>query len=259
LNYYFHLIGLINVSGIYFMTEKKAIMPFSDFVVNDGVKIAVMAPHPDDFDAIGVTLKRIARAGALINLAVLTGGASGVEDSFGSFTCDADKARLRESEQLDSCRLFGLQEQTVTFLRLQEDAEGTPLDCSDNYKIIFDYLSQLVPDIIFMPHNNDTNAGHQVCFKLVKNVIDKLALKVPLMLNMDPKTVEMQPDYYSGFDNGEADWKGALLRCHKSQHQRNLNTRQHGFDFRILEFNRQCAAKFELPATFAELFECIII
>ena len=74
---------------------------------------------------------------------------------------------------------------------------------------------------------------------------------------MDPKTIEIHPNYYSGFEAVAADWKGQLLRCHTSQHQRNLNQRQHGFDDRILNFNRQSSTEFNLPEPYAEVFEVI--
>jgi LmbE family N-acetylglucosaminyl deacetylase len=40
-----------------------------------------LAPHPDDFDAIGVTLKHIRRNGNPIEVGVVRTG-SGVEDSY---------------------------------------------------------------------------------------------------------------------------------------------------------------------------------
>ncbi|MCF6176927.1 MAG: PIG-L family deacetylase [Victivallaceae bacterium] len=238
---------------------KKKIITFSGFAVRNGATVAVLAPHPDDFDAIAVTLKRLACKGANIILAVMTGGASGVEDSFGSFTSDTDKAQLREAEQLDSCRLFGLADDAVTFLRLAEADNGNLLANRYNQLIIEKYLKDIKPEVIFMPHGNDTNATHRASLIMVKRAVAKLHIRVNFMLNMDPKTIAIEPDYSSGFEDDEAKWKGALLRCHKSQHQRNLNTRQHGFDYRILEFNRQGATKFKLPVTYAELFELEVV
>lgn len=228
---------------------------FKNFKIKAGTTVVVMAPHPDDFDAIAVTLKRLAGCGAKIMLAVMTGGASGVEDSFGDFVSDADKIQLREAEQRDSCRLFGLNDEAVSFLHLAEDDSSDLLQTPGNHQVIKAYLNKLKPMMVFMPHGHDTNLTHQVSYALVKSVIGQLPFKVDIMLNRDPKTIALEPDYYSGFDADEADWKGALLRCHKSQHQRNLNTRQHGFDYRILEFNRQTATEFKLPTTYVELFE----
>jgi hypothetical protein len=57
------------------------------------------------------------------------------------------------------------------------------------------------------------------------------------------------------FGQEEADWKAELLRFHDSQHQRNLHTRGHGFDDRILDVNRAIALELSLPCEYAEAFE----
>ena len=75
------------------------------------------------------------------------------------------------------------------------------------------------------------------------------------LLNRDPKTIEMRQDVYSVFGEAEALWKGTLLRFHQTQHQRNLRTRQHGFDERILRVNRQTARELGGAAAYAEVFE----
>ena len=50
--------------------------------IADLKRVLVLAPHPDDFDAIGVTLQYLHKQGNPIYLAVLSGSASGVLDSF---------------------------------------------------------------------------------------------------------------------------------------------------------------------------------
>ena len=42
------------------------------------LRVAITAPHPDDFDAIAVTMRMLHRNGNTIDLAVLTSGMSGV-------------------------------------------------------------------------------------------------------------------------------------------------------------------------------------
>jgi hypothetical protein len=63
-----------------------------------------------------------------------------------------------------------------------------------------------------------------------------------------------QPVQYP-FGAPEAAWKGELLRFHQSQHLRNLRTRGHGFDERILADNRSAAQALGLPDACAETFE----
>jgi hypothetical protein len=57
------------------------------------------------------------------------------------------------------------------------------------------------------------------------------------------------------FGEEEAEWKGQLLRFHRSQHERNLRTRGHGFDERVLRINRETAATAAGSMRYAEVFE----
>lgn len=57
------------------------------------------------------------------------------------------------------------------------------------------------------------------------------------------------------FGQDEADWKAELLRCHDSQHQRNLHARGHGFDDRILDVNKAIARELLIGDKYAEAFE----
>ena len=106
-----------------------------------------------------------------------------------------------------------------------------------------------------MPHGNDSNAGHRAMFALFGEAARRLSPPPLALLNRDPKTLGMRMDFYMPFGPEEAEWKAALLRCHDSQQQRNLNTRGHGFDARILECNRCIARELSLDAPYAEAFE----
>ena len=57
------------------------------------------------------------------------------------------------------------------------------------------------------------------------------------------------------YDEAAARWKAALLRCHDSQQQRNLNTRGRGFDERILDHERAGATRLGCAEPYAEIFE----
>ena len=225
--------------------------PFNGIKILQDAKVLVLAPHPDDFDAIAVTLKKFRDNGNHIELAVISGAESGVEDNYCEKFPDMTKAEIREGEQLASCRFFGLAESQVSFLHLGEDKNGDPMESEDNLKLLEEYISKIKPDIVFMPHWNDTNPGHQRTYSMFK----KIAKNVIIYLNRDPKTIEMRQDIYTLFDEKNAEWKAELLRCHKSQHQRNLNTRGYGFDERVLRVNRQIAKEGGCAAPYAEVFE----
>lgn len=219
-------------------------------------RATVLAPHPDDFDAIGVTLRWCRDAGMTLHLAVLTGGASGVQDGYRGARTDREKRAIREEEQRASAGFFGLPAEAVTFLRLAEGADGHLVSDTASHECVRGLLLRTRPDVVFMPHGNDSNPDHQRGHAMFTDIAASERLNVLVCLNRDPKTVAMRPDFYVGFGEPEAWWKGELLRFHQSQHQRNLDTRGYGFDERVLRVNRQIAAERGLTCSHAECFEC---
>lgn len=215
--------------------------------------LVVLAPHPDDFDAIAVTMRYFHQRGDAIHLAVLTTGASGVEDGFNDAYTTEEKASLREVEQAASCAFFGLPPDRLTFLRLPPDEKGHPRLDDANRTAIRDYLLARQADLVFMPHRNDSNITHQRTYALFRAVAMADNMKLSAVLNQDAKTLAMRTDLYMPFDEDDALWKAEILRLHLSQHQRNLNTREQGFDERVLAVNQQTG--FKLGVAYAEAFE----
>ena len=236
---------------LHFPAERP--LQLAQLVLPAPLTLVVLAPHPDDFDAIAVTLRYFHQRGDAIHLAVLTTGASGVEDGYGeTYTAD-DKAALREKEQAASCAFFGLPPERLSFLRLPPDEKGNPRLDDANHQCIRDYLAARQPDLVFMPHGNDSNVTHQRTYALFRTVALAEQWKVWAVLNQDAKTVAMRTDLYTPFGAENAEWKAELLRLHASQHQRNLNTRAQGFDERVLAVNRRTGSG--LNAEYAEAFE----
>lgn len=217
-----------------------------------GQCIAVLAPHPDDFDAIALTLRFFHARGDRIHLAVLTAGASGVENNYPGASDDAAKGALREAEQRASCAAFGLPPARVSFLRLA--ASELEFNAA-NVAAVRDWLLPLQADVVCMPHGNDSNATHRHTYALFRAVAEQEGLALCALLNQDAKTEAMRHDLYLAFDEAQASWKGELLRLHDTQHQRNLNTRGHGFDARVLAVNQATARTLNLSAPYAEAFE----
>lgn len=228
-------------------------LPLQSLSLPSPLTLVVLAPHPDDFDAIAVTLHYFHQRGDTIHLAVLTTGASGVEDGFNGACTTEEKAALREAEQTASCAFFGLPSDRVTFLRLPPDEKGNPRLDDANRACIRNYLSAHQADLVFMPHGNDSNMTHQRTYALFRAVAIADNLKLWAVLNQDAKTLAMRTDLYVPFDASSAKWKAELLRLHLSQHQRNVNTRGQGFDARVLAVNRQTGLK--LGTEYAEVFE----
>jgi LmbE family N-acetylglucosaminyl deacetylase len=220
-----------------------------------GLRAVVLAPHPDDFDAIAVTMRFFRDRGDDVHLGVFTLSPRGVEDSFCSPPTDEVKSALREQEQRDSCLYFGLPDDHLVFLHVTEDGNGDPIDDAANFQRVQEYLAALRPDLVLLPHGNDTNAGHRFTFRMLQSFAQSHDTPAAALLNRDPKTVAMRVDLRMFFDNELADWKAAMLRCHRSQQQRNLNLRGYGFDERILRVNREAAARFPGGGSHAEEFE----
>jgi LmbE family N-acetylglucosaminyl deacetylase len=218
-------------------------------------RLAVVAPHPDDFDVIAVTLRHFQRASAQIAVAVLASGASGVDDGFVTEAAPDAKRRIREREQEASCAFFGLPEGQLHFLRLAEDASGHLSDGTANSERVSGFLARWQPEFVFLPHGNDPNLAHQRTFAMVADALSRQRSAATMWLNRDPKTIAMREDVYVVFDDDAAAWKRALLRHHASQQARNLRVRGQGFDDRILLANAKTASSAGRPDAFAETFE----
>ncbi len=219
------------------------------------MRILVLAPHPDDFDAIAVTLRYFRKRGDDIWLSVISSSASGVENGFCDHPTAEAKAAIRESEQRTSCRMFGLPDDRIQFLRLPEDGAGDPRDDDENYSTVSANLAAALPDLVCLPHPNDPNPAHRLAFKMLLRHATVCDHTLAALLNRDPKTQEMRTDVVTFFRQEDASWKAELLLCHLSQQRRNLHRRGYGFDERILRTNREAAAGLRADFPFAETFE----
>lgn len=229
----------------------------SDLPLSKPLEVVVLAPHPDDFDAIGVTLHRLHRQGHTIHLAVLTAGANGIEDGWNGLQNPSAKAAAREAEQRASCSFFGLPQDRLSFLRLWEK-QGSSSDSDAQVRDLDklrDYIQVRRPDMVFLPHGNDSNRTHRRTYECFREIALKDGLAATACLNLDAKTLDMRTDLFTYFDEGEAQWKAKLLRLHRSQQERNLSLRGYGFDERVLKVNRDAAAKANGEMPYAEVFE----
>jgi LmbE family N-acetylglucosaminyl deacetylase len=221
-----------------------------------GLAVLVLAPHPDDFDEVGVTLRRLQAAGGRLRLAVLSSSANGVEDGFvAGPPSDAVKAAVREEEQRRSLRFFGLGEDRLSFERLPTGRGGFLRDSAAGFDAVRRILAAEPFNIVIGPHGHDTNPDHVLVRDWLRRAARPDAAGPAAWQFRDPKTVAMRLDLVVPFDEEEAAWKSELLLCHASQHARNLRLRGHGFDERILRLNRETARAAGLPEPYAEGFE----
>lgn len=216
--------------------------------------IVMLAPHPDDFDAIAITMRHLHRQGHEIHLAVLTSGANGVEDGWQGAHGAAQKAALREAEQRASCGFFGLPMEHLVFMRLWEGDDEQHNEQAGR-EALRSYLHARRPDLVFLPHGNDSNRTHRRTFETFHAIAIEDGLQVHACLNQDTKTASMRPDLYTYFGEEDAAWKARMLRFHQSQQDRNLKSRGQGFDERVLQLNRRAAANARGGMPYAEAFE----
>lgn len=217
-------------------------------------RLLVTAPHPDDFDAISITLRCLVEAGHELYAVVAQTG-SGIDKVYGAGMTQQDRIQLRNSEQQASFAFFGLPEDHYRILAL-ENALDDQVDYTDNnIQVLETFVQEIKPDILFMPHGNDTNRAHRDMCRMMRGIAKRMVWPITLMLNSDVKTVDMRKDYYIAFGKDEAAWKGHLLRHHDSQHQRNLRDREHGFDDRVLMLNGRTAQGLNIAQPYAESFE----
>ena len=225
-------------------------LDFSALRFPKALRVLVLAPHPDDFDAIGVSMRFLHRQGHEIHVAVLTSGASGVEDGYRGARTDAQKAALREAEQEESCAFFGLAAGRLSFLRLWEG--GTEETERERLR---SYLLLKQPELVFLPHGKDSNRTHQRTYENFRSIALEEKLQLWACMNLDAKTLHMRSDLFMYFGEPDALWKAQLLHFHRSQQERNLNTRNAGFDERVLDVNKNAANRVGAPQLYAEVFE----
>lgn len=211
-----------------------------------------LAPHPDDPDAIAVTLRLLFQGGWDLAWAILTPAWSGVRDDFVGPSREL-KIQAREAEQRAAARLFGLPESHLFFLKLTENSRGELAEEEGNRERLFAFLNERFPDLVLLPWREDTNASHRLTYRWFSEWAAQAGHPVVALGNEDPKTTSFHPVFQVVFGEETARWKASLLECHRSQSARNLATRGITFAERILSMNRACPGL--SPGTMAERFQ----
>lgn len=218
----------------------------------EGTALA-LAPHPDDPDAVAVMLRLLQQGGWAVHWVVLNSGFSGVPDDLVGADRGA-KANLRELEERLASELFGLPDGHLSFLRMTENDAGEMEDGEENHRRFNNVLETVSPDLVLLPHGEDSNPDHRLVFSWFSKWMRAWPLPVIALCNEDPKTQNFLPSLKVRFGKEAATWKGAMLECHRSQSLRNQRTRGYTFADRILSVNHR-----DLPdGIYEERFQVLI-
>lgn len=233
-------------------------------------RVLILGPHPDDPESVAITCRLLMQSGCDIWYAIASMSPSGVEDEYArrrqksdAISLHDEKIEIRRREQIRSAEVFGLPPDRVTFLCIDEDEK---VNSRKNRAKIKHHLESVAPDIVIMPIGNDRNETHAWVYQVFRKCVRDLTLTtekpILALYNEDPKTTAIRRDLFVVFGEEGANWKGALLRAHDSQQQRNIQNRGMGFDERILSVNRLGYRRLSgvlpsavLSAKYAEVFE----
>lgn len=229
--------------------EPGTARPLTSDMLAGGGRVLALAPHPDDPEAVAVTLRKLARIGWQQQWHIVTSGSSGVLDSYVGNN-KLVKAATRECEQLNAAESFGLSTTEVKFLRLLEDTDGELADTPNNKLALHAALDNYQPQLVILPIA-DSNTTHCLVAEWFNEWANRQKSPVIAFYNEDPKTAAMRIDIIIPFDEALAEWKSKQCEFHQSQSNRNQLTRGILFSERILAVNRLAGEK----CSYAERFQ----
>ena len=119
--------------------------------------VMVLAPHPDDevFGCAGL-MARALKEGKDVHVAVMSGGAGSHRGC-----CGTDEQAIvcnRRKLTVNACRLLGLDSDRILFLDFKDGAIGE--DDTENMDRLKEFVRQVNPDNVFVPHNGEGWADH---------------------------------------------------------------------------------------------------
>ncbi|MBN3905535.1 MAG: PIG-L family deacetylase [Nostoc sp. NMS1] len=138
----------------------------------------IVAPHPDDETlGCGGAIALLRSLNCHVQVLVVSDGTLSHPHSQ---KYPADKLRiLRETETLSALKLLGVEVNDVTFCRIQDGSIST------QYQSVVAscraYITQIAPQIIFLPWRYDPHADHRATWKLIHTVLNDLHLSPRLI------------------------------------------------------------------------------
>ncbi len=203
-----------------FLTDIKQYWQDRPFIWNEGEevfrrkihlptrgKVLIIGPHPDDPEGVAITCRLLMQSGCNIWFAIMSLSPAGVEDEYARrwsssdfFSIQGKKSEIRRREQISSAEMFGLTQDRLVFLGMEEDPT---LDSWQNRCLLKNHLESMAPDIVIMPMGKDPNQTHSWTYQLfrecAKDLISQTKNPMIALYNEDPKTVEIRKDLFVFF------------------------------------------------------------
>lgn len=162
--------------------------------------VLVVAPHPDDETlGCGGAIALLRSLNCDLRVLVISNGTLSHPRSQ-KYPAPALQA-LRESETLLALSVLGLEANAVTFLRLQDGSIPT----HDNSAVAScrAYITEVAPQIIFLPWRYDPHPDHRSTWKLIHTALVKLRLS--------PRFIEYPIWDWDPLQREKGAWVGAGL------------------------------------------------
>jgi LmbE family N-acetylglucosaminyl deacetylase len=184
------------------------------------LKIAVLCPHPDDFEiGFATGIRRLVLASCDVKIIYLTDGRYGTTNDF------HDIVAIRKAEATNARKIAGIE--TYSCLDI-EDGKLLALYRKQKHQLL-DKLSEHVLgyDVIITPASSDLHPDHMASAKIAKDLIAASDAKaiiyymVWLYPDFFPRKADVV-DHIIALDVSEDDmaFKLKLIRCHESQVKR---------------------------------------
>ncbi|MEH2312166.1 MAG: PIG-L deacetylase family protein [Nostoc sp.] len=138
----------------------------------------IVAPHPDDETlGCGGAIALLRSLNCDVQVLVISDGTLSHPRSR-KYPADRLLA-LRETETLSALKLLGVEANAVTFYRMQDGSISTQYQSA--VSSCRDYITEVAPQIIFLPWRYDPHADHRATWKLIKAALHDLHLSPRLI------------------------------------------------------------------------------
>ncbi|WP_273770802.1 PIG-L deacetylase family protein [Nostoc sp. UHCC 0926] len=138
----------------------------------------IVAPHPDDETlGCGGAIALLRSLNCNVQVLVISDGTLSHPRSQ-KYPADRLLA-LREAETLSALKLLGVEANAVTFCRMQDGSIPTQYQSAVASCRV--YITEVAPQIIFLPWRYDPHADHRATWKLIKAALHDLHLSPRLI------------------------------------------------------------------------------